>query len=80
MTNPTIETARALLADASPELRQIIGECIEQANLAGYFWAVRRWKDDETAEQINRCDAEWDAFSKELRARGSSELIEAGKQ
>ena len=36
MKTTCIETARTLLADASPELRRAVGELLIEANAAGY--------------------------------------------
>ena len=63
----TIETARKLLSDASPELRRAVGDCIIDANFTGYLWGQTAFLTaSEHTEKINRDDAEFEAFAKEL--------------
>ena len=63
----TIETARTLLADASPELRRAVADCITDANFTGYMWgSVALLNDSAETERVNRDDAEWEAFARKL--------------
>jgi hypothetical protein len=61
-----IEKARTLLADASPELRRAVGECIERSAYDSAMAASPYGDLDDT----KTCEA-WAMFSREL--------IEAGK-
>jgi len=73
MTDPTIETARSLLADASPELRRAVGELV---NHVAHIWEER------TVRTEHGTEAEFDAY-KALCVESSlfaRELIEGGEQ
>ena len=65
MTNPTIDHARALLADASPELRRAVGELVKDAM---YF----RLMDKVGHYSCKGCHKPYEYFA--------DELIEGGKQ
>ena len=69
----TIETARHLLADASPELRKAVGELVEEALLTG---------EDRPPEGLAHLLDKYVKREKEYHEYMSfaRELIEAGKQ
>mgnify|MGYP000240393918 CR=1 FL=1 len=63
----TIETARKLLAGASPELRMIVSMCIADANFTGYRIAQTAFLiDGEEKKEIQKQDKEWLDFAREL--------------
>ncbi|TXH52161.1 MAG: hypothetical protein E6Q97_16705 [Desulfurellales bacterium] len=65
MTDPTIERARALLADASPEMRRAVGELVKDAMYMRLM--------DEVGNHT------WKGGHKPYEAL-ASEFIEGGKQ
>lgn len=68
-----IETARNLLADASPELRKAVGDLVEEALLTGEDRPPEGLA--HLLDKYERRENEYQEFMKFSR-----ELIEAGKQ